>query len=508
MANRRPRRSPDPILDRIEEARRTDALSLDLSYKQLLALPEAIGQLTALQLLVLTGNQLTALPEAIGRLTALQLLVLTGNQLTALPESFGQLTVLQNLLLSQNQLTALPGAIGRLAALQNLDLSQNQLTALPEAIAGLTALQSLNLSQNQLTALPDVLGRLPALQHLYLHGIEALGIPPEVLGPTWDGVLKKKAQAAKSSDILQYYFRRKGEPTRRLNEAKALIVGQGGVGKTSLVKRLVKDEYDPDEPRSEGINIVYWQIPGRPDPGHEGERIRLNIWDFGGQEIMHATHQFFLTKRSLYLVVLDARKGENESNIHYWLKIILSYSGDSPVLVVTNKCETSPLELNENRLKLDYAPNLRGFFKVSCATGAGVEELRKAMIEQVNDLPFVYDELPGSYFAVKEKLSEEARTKHFLDITEYERLCHQHGLYKRSEQELLLRFLHDLGNVLNFHDPGSPFQMRETNILNPEWVTGGVYKILNKTLFQIRLTTSFSVRFEPEALAVGSPFRP
>ena len=34
------------------------------------------------------------------------------------------------------------------------------------------------------------------------------------------------------------------------------------------------------------------------------ERVRLNVWDFGGQEIMHATHQFFLTTRSLYLVVL------------------------------------------------------------------------------------------------------------------------------------------------------------------------------------------------------------
>ena len=44
---------------------------------------------------------------------------------------------------------------------------------------------------------------------------------------------------------------------------------------------------------------------------------------------MHATHQFFLTKRSLYLVVLNAREGETRGRLDYWLKIIDSFGGDS-----------------------------------------------------------------------------------------------------------------------------------------------------------------------------------
>ncbi len=35
---------------------------------------------------------------------------------------------------------------------------------------------------------------------------------------------------------------------------------------------------------------------------------------------MHATHQFFLTKRSLYLLVLDARLGQDENRVEYWLE--------------------------------------------------------------------------------------------------------------------------------------------------------------------------------------------
>jgi GTPase SAR1 family protein len=75
-----------------------------------------------------------------------------------------------------------------------------------------------------------------------------------------------------------------------------LLLGQGAVGKTSLVKRLTTNTFDPNEAKTEGIDIHRWQV------NVDKEEIYLNIWDFGGQEIMHATHQFFLTKRSLYLL--------------------------------------------------------------------------------------------------------------------------------------------------------------------------------------------------------------
>ena len=258
-------------------------------------------------------------------------------------------------------------------------------------------------------------------------------------------------------------------------------MGQGGVGKTSLVKRLVENTFDPEERKTEGINITQWPIPVQSG-GADGN-IRLNLWDFGGQEIMHATHQFFLTKRSLYLLVLDAREGESKGNIHYWLRIIQSYGADSPVLVVINKNEPpNQLDLNETRLGKDYAPNVLGFFKTSCSDGTGIAELRAAIEEQVERLEHVHDRVPVSYFRVKEELEKQAREKDFLDIGEYQGLCRTHGVKEQSHQNMLIRFLHDLGNVLNFDDPDNPYQLRDTKVLNPEWVTGGVYKILNNQM--------------------------
>jgi Leucine-rich repeat (LRR) protein len=105
-------------LRRIEEVRKSGATSLDLSKLKLSTLPEAIGQLSQLQQLYLSGNQLSTLPEAIGQLSQLQVLYLSSNRLRTLPEAIGQLSQLQKLDLSDNQLSTLPEAIGQLSQLQ------------------------------------------------------------------------------------------------------------------------------------------------------------------------------------------------------------------------------------------------------------------------------------------------------------------------------------------------------------------------------------------------------
>ncbi len=431
--------------------------------------------------LALHGMLLTELPESLGQLTQLQSLYLSNNQLTALPESLGQLTQLQSLDLSHNQLTALPESLGQLKQLQSLSLYSNKLTALPESLGQLTQLQTLYLEENQLTALPESLRRCERLKELFLHGNEALGIPPEILGPKNDETKRfgGKKDPADPQAILDWYFQSRAEPVRRLNEAKMLLVGQGGVGKTSLVHYLIHDQpCDPGELPTEGINIDDWETQGRKGAEGKLERIKVHVWDFGGQEIMHATHQFFLTRRSLYLLLIDARAGEKESNIHYWLKIIQSYGGDSPVLVVVNKCDQHPHELNETRLMRDY-PNIRRIIQTSCSTGQGIAELRREIGEQVRSLPHVFDELPVSYFKVKAELEQVAAGKNFIPIEEYRVICGRHGVKKAESQDRLIRFLHDLGVVLNFQDPEDPYGQNDPFVLNPEWVTGGVYAIVN-----------------------------
>lgn len=396
-----------------------------------------------------------------GRLPTLDL---AGLRLDPAPEKLWELEHLEHLNLSGTGMRQLPVEIARLSRLRSLQLRFNSLRTLPAEIGALSELRSLDLTATGLVELPAELRNLTQLGSLILPDNPLLEIPPEVVG------------SKSPKRILDYYFRSLREVSRPLLEAKVLVVGQGGVGKTSLVRRLVDGTFDPKEGKTEGIDIHRWQVPGRV----EDEPIRVNIWDFGGQEIMHATHQFFLTKRSLYLLVLDARKGEGEGNLHYWLGIIQSFGADSPVLVVTNQVEPpNHLDLNETRLKKNFAPSIRGFYQTSCLTGEGIAELSDGIESELRGLEHVYDPLPESFFEVKSALEARTHEEDFLEIGAYEAICEAHGLEDDNDQQHLLRFLHDLGSVLHFSDPDSPFQLEETKILNPEWVTRGVYKILN-----------------------------
>lgn len=108
---------------------------------------------------------------------------------------------------------------------------------------------------------------------------------------------------------------------------------------------MVHGEFNKDEKTTEGINILQW-----PVLLHKGENVRLRIWDFGGQEIMHSTHQFFLTQRSLYVLVLNGRQGHEDADADYWLSLIDSFGKGSPVIVVLNKIKDHPFDLNRRGL--------------------------------------------------------------------------------------------------------------------------------------------------------------
>ena len=390
-----------------------------------------------------------------------KMLYLSNNKLIQLPPEIGQLTEFVWLDLHSNRLTKLPPEIGRLTNLTGLSLRDNQLTELPPEIGRLVNLTWLDLSNNRLTSLPSEISQLTSLNELYLSG-NPLPIPPEIIG-----------KATEPIAVINYYLQHATGRKKPLNEAKVLVVGQSSVGKTSLVRRLMESGFNPHETKTEGINIKRWQVKVND------QSVRLNVWDFGGQEIMHATHQFFLTKRSLYLLVVDARLGEAENRIEYWLKIIQSFGKESPVIIVGNKIDQQGLDLDRRGLLAKYS-NIKTFVEVSCLTGTGIDELKVAITREVSSLEHIHDELLANWFTVKERL--EQMKEDYILFKDYLHLCQEENIQDDVSQNTLIDFLHDLGLVLHYHDDP---RMEETSILNPTWVTNGVYTILNShVLFQ------------------------
>jgi internalin A len=438
--------------------------TLSLHSNRLLSLPETIGQLKNLTMINLNFNKVISLPESIGQLSHLMALDLSDNDLTSLPESIGQLSNLATLDLHSNQLTTFPRMIAQLSNLTLLDLRFTGLTYLPQSIAQLTKLKALYLSHNQLTSLPPDIRNLSKLEELDLTYNSGLPIPPEILGTDWNNL-------GDPTTILNYYFQLQRQPNRPLNEAKVLLVGEGDVGKTSLLRKLLGQPFDRHQAKTHGITIERWEVEVNNQP------VKLNLWDFGGQEIMHATHQFFLSKRSLYLLVIDCRQSETQNQIEYWLQIITSFGGDSPIILVGNQCDHQPLDLDQRGLKDKY-PNLHTILETSCQEDQGIDTLKATITQALSQIPELHQPLPATWFTVKEQL--EQRTQDFLSRQDYEQVCTQADIPDSQSQSDLLQLLHNLGIVLNFQDDIrlSP-EFADTNVLKPSWITNGVYKILN-----------------------------
>jgi small GTP-binding protein len=413
----------DEVLRIIEEAARRKRTGLDLSR-----------------------NRLTSLPAEIGKLTNLTKLDLSRNRLTSLPAEIVELKSLIWLDLSRNRLTSLPAEIVELKNLTKLSLSFNQLETLPTEIAELTNLTELNLSKNQLKRLPAEIGKLKKHTTLFLFGNPLESPPPEI--------------AERGIEAIRSYFKSLEAERRALNEVKVLLVGDGGAGKTSLVKQLLGEEFDKHELQTHGINIRDRKV----------EDILVHFWDFGGQEIMHATHQFFLSKRSLYILVLDGRRDEKTE---YWLKHIESFGGDSPILVLLNKIDENPsFEVNRKFLQEKYK-GIKGFYRVSCANGQGIKDFTGALSKALADVELIETMWPKTWFNVKMQLEDMA--DNFIRYDQYKEMCTEEKITDKSAQDTLVDFLNDLGVILHFKD----FELLDTHVLEPKWVTNAVYRIIN-----------------------------
>jgi len=330
--------------EKIAEAKRSGAGILDLSVKfsenepQLTELPESLRELTRLHTLTLNGNRLTRLPEWLGQLAQLRVLSISNNQLITLPESVGQLTQLRVLTLSHNHLSVLPESIGQLTNLNYLFLWNNRLTILPDSLGQLKNLKTLTVLENQLQTLPDSLSALSSkgvLVELCLHDNPDLGLPDEVLGPPY-ATSGPKNPPKPPKEILDYYFSTRGGAGQALRELRLIVVGRPKVGKTSLIRRLRGLPMDLHEAETHGIDILPLDLKCADGPLH------ARVWDFGGQHVLHAMHEFFLRSRCLYLLVVEQRSNDVERELTYWLQLIRSYAGNAPVVVALNQSKGIP----------------------------------------------------------------------------------------------------------------------------------------------------------------------
>ena len=298
---------------------------------------------------------------------------------------------------------------------------------------------------------------MPNLTDLRVEGQPIETPPPEIVK---DGI-----QAIKN-----YWRQRQETDVDYLCEAKLLILGEGGAGKTSLANKIQDASYQlrpPNHP-PKASKSAPWTFPSAIHANGKliQRDFRVNIWDFGGQEIYHATHQFFLTRRSLYVLVADDRK--EDTDFHYWLGVIEMLTDGSPLVIVQNEKQDRRRDIDFGPLRSRY-PNLKETYRVNLADNRGLAEAVRAICQQMERLPHIGAPLPATWKRVREALERDARN--YISQEEYFDTCQVHG-FKRTEDKLQLSgYLHDLGIILHFQ--GDPI-LQHTVILKPKWGTAAV----------------------------------
>lgn len=366
----------------------------------------------------------------------------------------------------KNQIKIIPDEISKLKKLKKLNLCHNRITEIKESLCELRDLTHLNLSYNKIKYLPSKVANLPQLNSLYLEGNPFDLLPPEIV--------------ARGINSIRNFIEQMDVPDF-LYEAKLIIVGEGRVGKTCLSKALLDDTYTlEDESSTEGINIEPWIIPVDKlksiNPLIQRD-LQINVWDFGGQEIYHSTHQFFLTKRSLYMIVTESRKEDRHEDFYYWLNIIKLLGDQSPIIIVLNKADQPNREIPYKEFQESF-PNLIKYSKVSLLENYRQDliKFKEEIIEIASKLPHIGTPLPKVWVDIRIEIENlKQNGTNYISQDEYLEICKKH--YREKEGALYLsEYFHDLGIILHFQND---IDLKNTVFLNHEWVTKGVYKILD-----------------------------
>ena len=256
--------------------------------------------------------------------------------------------------------------------------------------------------------------------------------------------------------------------------ADSVFLGDGEAGKSHTIARLLNDgahpiDFDGQATPGIAINDRAYDLDGR--------QVKVHFWDFGGQEILHSMHRMFLTKRTLYVVLLNARDDTQDNRARYWLHNIKSFAPDAPVLLVLNKIDQNPnASINESGLRSLY-PGLTEVVRMSALKFSQRKfntTFTAALKRQIAAFKILESPFTPAWRRLKDKL--HGMTKHYIRSPEYMDYCADCGVEESIEtRKALLEWFKDLG--VSFCYSESP-KLEDYVVLQPQWITNAIYILL------------------------------
>ncbi|HNI43778.1 MAG TPA: leucine-rich repeat domain-containing protein, partial [Chitinophagales bacterium] len=450
-------------------------ITLNLSYNQLTNVSGLSG-LSALTTLDLSYNQLTDI-SPLTDLTALTVLYLNNNRIkNAL--CLGNLQNLTTLQLSRNKISNI-STFTSLSLLENLGLGGNEVVDI-SPLRNLRNIKALNLYKNKVVDLSPLLSLLQNKeQPIKL-------VQKERYDDLIKGVINIKGNPLETPPLeiigrgklsVLRYFKELEKGKEKLLEAKVLLVGQGQSGKTSLKVKLM-DPLAPLPLPNDTTRTI--EISSKEYPCGQEKPLKLNYWDFGGQNIQHYAHQFFLTGNALYVLLSNDR--EQNPNFEYWLNIIELLGQGSKVLIVQNHkqgyCETIK---NAAGIRERFPNVLNPFHgldisKVEKEHRPQYDALERTIVNEALSIPTVQRVFARSFVRVRVRLEELAADpeKHYITWQEYLILCKEEGISEETAQDYANAYT-AVGVCLHYPDH---YQLCNYVFLRPKWIIDALFDVL------------------------------
>ena len=453
--------------------------------------PNTIGQLKKLKIINLEGTKIKKIPADIGENIALEYLKLSRTPIEKIPDSIGELKSLKELYLDYSRIEEIPSGICKIKGLKRLLINNSNLNELPENIGELEQLEILDISNTNISKLPDSIESFStsSLKKLNIKGLKldyiSKGLASLILNTSTQNFYSSDVVSLNDVEILNQdvtLFQCPREvirafysaPLVRLNECKTIFLGDGNVGKSSLIDCIIGENFQINRAVTNGISIRKWYT------SIDNKSVKIRFWDFGGQEIIHTMHLCFLTSRTIYVIVLDSRQDQYLEKIAIdWLQTVKSFAPQAPVILVLNKCDMNPMAmLNLASLKESF-PQLVDCIRTSALTGSnidGLRELIKYTIKKYSSYSVVFNE---KWQGLKVEL--ENMEHPYISNKTFMNLCKKYEIEDEALQINLLHWFSDLG--VAYHYSGYDFEGHPDaiNVLNPEWVTNGISRLILRT---------------------------
>ena len=377
-------------------------------------------------------------------------------------------------------LKEIPSALLKLKNLKILNLGANDITAIPYEITELSKLEKLQFIYNSITEIKPFLlklglpiigegdsSRLLKKKWIDLSNNNIKSPPPEIVNQGNEALRNYFAQIEEAQGEIQYLF-----------EAKLLIIGDGGTGKSSFKRKImdVNAEMPAEKDTTLGIEVDQWSYPiqfsQHPELGTV--QFHVNLWDFGGQKIYRGTHQIFFTDKAYYVLVADTR--EQGTNFSYWLNTVSQLSDDnSRVLILLNKKFGHEVKFDETGFRGHFGKIIKDVFELDLKNDtAKICELQDMVKLHLKQLPDIGDPLPPPWVRIREVLLRE--TDNFITFDRFRELCANHGITDPGIIRTLSGYFSRIGAFTHYID--DPV-LQERIYLNSNWLVNTVYEVLD-----------------------------